>query len=326
MKRLLLAFCLLLVTALPAGQALAQGAAGYPAKDLKWVVPFPPAGASDILARLLAAKLGEAWGKTVVVENNGAASGTVATEQVAKAPADGYTIILGTNSTHAINPAIFPNVKTNVVKDFAPIRLVATNTVLLAVHPSLPAKTLPELIAYAKANPGKLSYSSPANGTSPHIAMEWLKQLAGVDIVHAPYRGAAAAVTALLSGEVQVGLVNLPNAMPSVREGKMRVLAQAGETRHPVLPDAPTFVELGWKDYVVEAWLGVFMAAGTSPAITQKLSDELDKILKQPDVQAKLRELGLDLSDIKLDAFGKKQATDVALWDRMVKATGAKPD
>ena len=320
------AWGILAVAVFAAVVPLAASAADYPTKQLRWVVPFPPAGASDILSRLMAQKLSEAWGQPIVVENEGAASGVVGAELVAKAPADGYTIMLGTNSTHAVNPALFPNMKVDVVKDFTPVRLLATNTLLLAVHPSLPVKTYPELVAYAKANPGKLNYGTPANGTSPHIAMEWLKQIAGLDIVHIPYRGAAASVNALLANEVQVQLVNVPNAMPAVRENKMRLLAQTGPTRLAEVADTPTFVELGLKDYVIEAWLGIFYPAGVPKEVAQKASDDIGKILKSPDVTARFKSLGLDPADIALDAFAARQRADVALWAKMVKDTGARPD
>lgn len=325
MKVALKALCILAVASLTV-VPLAASAADYPTKQLRWVVPFPPAGASDILSRLIAQKLSEAWGQPIVVENEGAASGVVGAELVAKAPADGYTIMLGTNSTHAVNPALFRNMKVDVVKDFTPVRLLATNTLLLAVHPSLPVKTYAELVAYAKANPGKLNYGSAGNGTSPHIAMEWLKQIEKIDIVHIPYRGSAASVNAQIANEVQVQLINLPNAMPAVREGKMRILAQTGPTRLAEVADTPTFVELGVKDYVIEAWLGIFFPAGVPGEIAQKASDDIGKILKTPDVVARFKNLGLDPADIALASFAARQKADVALWATMVKDTGARPD
>lgn len=326
MKRGLSKLSALAVAGIVSLASLAASAADYPTKQIRWVVPFPPAGASDILSRMMAQKLSEAWAQPIVVENEGAASGVVGAELVAKSPADGYTIMLGTNSTHAVNPALFPNMKIDVVKDFTPVRLLATNTLLLAVHPSLPVKSYAELVAYAKANPGKLNYGSPANGTSPHIAMEWLKQIAGLDIVHIPYRGAAAAVNALLANEVQVQLVNVPNAMAAVRDGKMRVIAQSGPTRLAEVADIPTFVELGVKDYVIEAWLGIFYPAGVPREVAQKASDEIGRILKTPEIATRFKSLGLDPADVPLDAFAARQKADVALWAKMVKETGARPD
>jgi tripartite-type tricarboxylate transporter receptor subunit TctC len=298
----------------------------YPNKPIQSVVPFATGGPSDVLSRLIAARLAEGLGKPVVVQNKAGAAGIIGSEFVARSPADGYTIMLVTNSTHAVNPSLFPNIPIDVVKDFAPITLLATNSLLLVVHPSLPVQSVSEFIAHAKRMSGKLSYASPSQGTSAHIAMEWLKLRAGLDIVHVPYRGSAPAKIDLIAGQVQVAFDNFPNILGDVRAGRLRALAQVGSTRDPRATDIPTMVELGMNDFVIEAWLGVMAPAGTPAAITERLGLEINRIMKLPDIAQRMTDLGLNAVGTTPAAFAARQKADVELWTRMVRMTGVKAE
>lgn len=307
-------------------QTSVAAAQDYPNKAVTWVVPFATGGPSDVLSRLIARKLSESLGKPVIVENKGGAAGIIGSQQVARSAPDGYTIMLVTNSTHAVNPSLFPKIPIDVVKDFAPITLLATNSLLLVVHPSVPANSVAEFIAYAKTVPGKLSYASPSQGTSAHIAMEWLKLRAGLDIVHVPYRGSAPAKTDLMAGQIQVAFDNFPNVLAEVRGGRLRALSQVGSTRDPRANDIPTMIELGMDDFVLEAWLGVMAPAGTPTAIVDRLNAEINTIMKDPEIAQRMSDLGLNPSGSTPAAFAARQQADVALWGRMVRMTGVKAE
>jgi len=322
-KRIFWIAAICLVASAQATVALAQD---YPTKAINWVVPFAAGGPSDVLSRLLARRLADNLGKPVIVENRGGAAGIIGSQHVARSAPDGYTIMLVTNSTHAVNPSLFPKIPIDVVKDFAPITLLATNSLLLVIHPSVPAKSVAEFIAYAKTVPGKLSYASPSQGTSAHIAMEWLKLRAGLDIVHVPYRGAAPAKTDLMAGQVQVAFDNFPNVLAEVRAGRLRALSQVGSSRDPRAPEIPTMVELGMSDFVLEAWLGVMAPAGTPAAIIDRLNAEINRIMKEPEIAQRMVDLGLNAAGSAPADFAARQQADVALWGKVIRMTGVKAE
>ncbi len=308
-----------------AASALAQAPA-YPSKPIRLVVPFPPGGATDILARDVAQRLTEAWGQSVVVDNRPGAGGNIGTELVAKAAPDGYTLEMGTVGTHAINASLYAKMPYDPVKDFAPVILVAGVPNVLVVNPSLPVNSVAELIAYAKANPGKLNFASSGNGTSIHLSGELFKVMAGVQMVHVPYKGSAPAVQDLIAGQVQLMFDNLPPSLPQIRAGKLRALAVTSATRAPALPDVPTIAEAGLPGFEASSWFGILAPAGTPPAIVAKLNTEIGKWLATPEAQEKLRSQGASPAGGSPEDFAKHIAAETTKWAKVVKDSGAKID
>jgi tripartite-type tricarboxylate transporter receptor subunit TctC len=252
-------FFYVLVLALGIGPHAASAAdpAAFPTHPVRLVIPFPAGGPLDAVGRAIAQKLGDAWGQSVVVDNRPGAGGNIGADLVAKSAPDGYTVVMGALSTHAVNPSLYPSMPYDAVKDFAPITLVAITPNVLVVNPSLPVHSVQELIAYAKAHPGKLSFGSGSNGSAGHLAGELFKVDAGVDMVHVPYRGAAPAMQALLAGDTQLMFDNLASAMPQVRAGKLRALAVTTAKRSPLVPELPTMAEAGLKDFDIATWFGL---------------------------------------------------------------------
>ncbi len=238
--------------------------AEYPEKPLRLIVPFPPGGSTEPLARILSQKLGEAFGQQVIVDNRPGAGSTIGAEFVAKAPADGYTLFLGTIS-NAISAALYPKLNFDIVRDFAPITLLATTPGVLVVHPALPVKTVKELLALAKAKPGQLAYSSAGNGTPPHLSAELLSSMTGIKLIHVPYKGGGPSIIALLSGEAQLSFASMPSAIGHIRSGKLRALAVTTPQRTPSAPELATIAEAGVPGYAAETWLGLAVAARTPP-------------------------------------------------------------
>jgi tripartite-type tricarboxylate transporter receptor subunit TctC len=309
--------CLPLVAAAQAG--------GFPDKAIRIVVPFPPGGATDAAARLVAVKMSEHWGQPVVVDNRAGAGGNVGSDLVAKAPADGYTLVMGVTGSHAINTSLYSRMPYDPVADFVAISQVAVVPNVLVVHPSVPAKNLAELVALAKKEPGKLNYASLGNGTAAHLGMEMLKAEAGVDITHVPYKGSAPAVSDLLAGQVQMMVDGLPSALPHVKAGKLRAIALTSLRRSPSLPDLPTIAE-SYPGFYADAWSGLFAPKGTPQPVVDKLSAEVQRILKLPEVREKLAALGAEPVGSTQAEFAAHVKKEIEKWAKVVKTSGAKVD
>ncbi len=293
----------------------------FPTKPVRFIVPNPPGGASDITARVLAEKLSQRWGQPVVVENKPGAGAIIGTDFVAKAPPDGYTILL-VPSSHAFNVNLYKKLPYDSVKDFAALTQTAWTPLVLVVNPSLPVKSVKELIAYAKANPGKLTYASSGSGTSLHLAAEMFKDMAGVDIVHVPYKGSTAAHPDVLSGQVSMIFDTIPAVLPHIKSGKLRPLAVTGTKRSALMPDLPTMAEAGLPGYAASSWGGVLAPAGTPKATIDKLNAEMVAVLKLPEVQERLTGVGLEPASgtpAEFEAFIK---AEIAKWSKIIKEAG----
>ena len=301
-------------------------AQAYPTKPVKLVVPFPPGGSLDITGRLLAQKLTETWGQPVVVENKPGAGGNIGADLVAKSPPDGYTILLGALSTHAVNPNLYAKMPYDAVKDFAPITLIAITPNVLVVNAASPVNNVREFIAYAKANPGKLAFGSGSNGSAGHLAGELFKVETGSDAVHVPFKGGAPATQALLAGDTQFMFDNLTNAMAQVKAGKLKALAVTTAQRSPLVPELPTMAEAGLPGFDISTWYGLFAPAGTPTAIVAKWNADVTRILNSPDVRARLVADGAEPSPNTPEQFAQMIARELSKYARIVKASGAKVD
>ncbi|MBM3646473.1 MAG: tripartite tricarboxylate transporter substrate binding protein [Alphaproteobacteria bacterium] len=298
----------------------------YPSRSVRWVVPFPAGGPTDTLSRVLAAKLGEQWGQSVVVENKGGASGAIGSEFVAKATPDGYTIMLGTQSTHASNMIFFPNLPYDPLKDFQPLTLIGTACMALVVPPSVPVNTPQELVTWIKKQDGGVNYASAAQGSSQHVAAELMVRRAGLKATHVPYRGSAAAMPDLMSGRVSFMFDNLPSALPQARAGKVKALAQTCAVRSPSAPDLPTMIESGFPDFAIEGWYGILAPTRTPRPIVDKLSTDINKALREPDSMERWKSLGFDPIGTTPEAFAQRQRADLAYWKKMIEDTGIKAE
>jgi tripartite-type tricarboxylate transporter receptor subunit TctC len=309
-----------------AAACLCTAAHAQSGKVVKILVGFPPGQATDLVARILAERLGPALGETVIVENRPGQGGSVALAALAKSPPDGSTMMLSALASLVTNPHLYKSVGYDTLKDFEPIALVADLPLLLVVHPSVPAKTLPELIAYAKANPDKLTHSSSGNGTLSHLGMEDLKRRAGITILHVPYQGSARAMTDLMGGAVTVGMDTIAVTQPHIQSGKMRLIAASTAKRPPGFPDTPTIAEQGFQGFNVSAWLGLLYPAGTPKDVIDRTSAALAKIVQSPDVEQKYAALGAIpryAGSVDFRAFLKDE---YQRWGAIVKASGAKVD
>jgi tripartite-type tricarboxylate transporter receptor subunit TctC len=319
----------LLITSTLAAAGLARPAlaqADYPNQPIKLVVPFPPGGSTDIAARVVGEQLALAWRQQVNIENRAGAGGSVGAEAVSRAAPDGYTLIMGVTGSHAINISLNPKLRYHPLRDFECITTVGTLPNVLVAHPSVAARTLPELVAFAKKEPGKLSYASLGNGTAAHLTFEMLKQLAGVDVLHVPYGGSGPAITATLAGNVQLMIDGLPSSLPHIQAGRLRPLAVTSLTRSPAAPDIPTIAESGFPDFSADAWNGLFAPKGTPQAIVDKIQTEVARILKMPAVQERFAALGLrPVGNAPAEARAFTQA-EIDKWARFVKASGVKVD
>jgi tripartite-type tricarboxylate transporter receptor subunit TctC len=304
--------------------AFAQG--GYPNHPAQIVVPFPPGGNTDILARTLANALSETWKQQLVVDNRGGAAGSIGTEIVARSQPDGYTILLGTIGSIGINPVLYRKLPYQPLRDLAPITLMSSNPLVVMVHPSVPAKSLQELIALAKAKPDLLTYGSGGSGTSTHLSVELFKSMAGIQATHVPYRGAALASPALLAGEVSMLFDNLAPALPHIRAGRVRALAVTSAQRSPVLPELPTVQESGLPGYEVTGWYGVLAPAGTPPAILAKIHRDVVAALKTPQVANRLRSDGAQAVGSSPAEFVSFIKAESAKWGGVIKRLGIKAD
>ena len=322
-RRLLGAAAAAMALGLPMGRAHAQG--GYPNKPIRLIVPYPPGGGTDIVARLVAQKMTQSMGQQVLVDNKPGASTIIGTDMVAKAPADGYTIGLVTDS-HAINPNFFPKLPYDSVKDFAPVSQLVYVPLMMVAHPSLGVKTLRDFIALAKASPGKINYASIGNGTPHQLAMEWLKSLAGIALTHVPYKGVAPALADLVAGQVQVMFTGTSSAAPYVREGRLVPLGVSSAKRQPSFPDIPSVAEAGLPEFDFMTWYGVAAPAGTPREIVQRLSREIDAALNQPDVKERLAKLGVEGAPSSPEEFGAFMRKESISLAKMVRLTGVKPE
>ena len=298
----------------------------WPSKPIKYIVPFAPGGSTDILGRIVAEKLTVALGQPVVVENKPGAGGGLGADFVAKAAPDGYTIMGGTISTHAINASLYSNLPYDPVKDFVAITLLARVPNMLVINPDVPAKTVVELIKLLKANPSKYTFASAGNGTSQHLSGELFKSMAGVEMQHIPYKGSPPALQDVVGGQVTMTFDNITTAWPLAKAGKLRALAVTTAKRSTVAPDVPTLAEAGLVGFEVGSWQGVFAPAGTPPEIVKRLNAEIVKILNLPDVKEKLFALGAEPVGDTPEQFAAFVKSEVAKWSDVVKKSGAKVD
>ena len=316
-------FNLALAAALAAPGVFAQT---YPAKPVRLIIPFPPGGATDILGRVLAQKLGDQLGQQVVVENRPGAGGAIGSELAAKAAPDGYTILLATVSTHSVGPALNPKMPYDVKRDFAPIIHLADAANVLIVSPTLPVNNLKELIAYARANPGKLNFSSSGNGTIVHMTGEMFKMATGTFVVHIPYKGTALAIPDLIAGQISFMFDNIPSALPHLKGGKVKVFGITQLKRSLLLPEIPTMDEAGLKGFESSAYFGVFGPAGMPPAVVQRLNAEINKALLAPDFRERLAANGAEPAGGTPEQFARLIERETAKYAAVVKRAGIKPE
>ncbi len=313
-------FALLLLLAATAGPAWSQG---FPNKPIRMVVTFPPGGAPDILARLFSDKA--QLGQPVVIDNKPGAGGNIGADFVAKAPADGYTLVMGTVGTHSINGALYSKMPYDMVRDFTPVAHVASAPNLLVVTNDLPVKSVAELISYMKANPNKLSFGSPGIGSSVHVSGELFKSMTGTSMTHVPYKGRQFAIPDLVGGQIQLMFDNMPSALPMAKEGKIRALAQTTATRSGAAPDVPTVAETV-PGFEATTWFAVFAPAGTPRDIVLRVNAEMQRVFKLPDVVDKLKTLGLEPWISSPEELSRYQATEITKWAKVVKDSGAKAE
>jgi tripartite-type tricarboxylate transporter receptor subunit TctC len=322
----ILAVSFALAAAASAAPVAAQSTAqNYPNKPVHIIVTFTPGGAPDILARLLAERLAVAWNAQVIVDNKPGAGGNIGADFVAKSPGDGYTLVLGTVGTHAINGSLYQKMPYDMVKDFTPISLLATTPNLLVVHNSLPVKSVKELIDLGKKE-GKMTFASAGSGTSIHVAGELFKTMTGIDMTHIPYKGRASAIPDVMGGRVTMMFDNMPSSLPLVREGKLRGLAVTSLKRSASAPDIPTIAESGLPGFDAVSWFAVFSSPGTPKPIADKLNAEIVKIIKSPESTKRLFELGLDPVGSTPEELATYQRAEIAKWTKVVKDSGAKAD
>ena len=295
--------------------------AQYPSKPIKIVVPYPPGGFNDTLGRTLAAKFSEAWGQPSFVDNKAGGNTLIGSDYVAKSPPDGYTLLV-VAFPFAVTPSLIKNMPYDTLRDFAPVILAAQSPNLLVVNPQMPVKTVGELIALAKSQPGKLSYASTGNGSSNHISMELFKSMAGVDILHVPYKGSAPAVSDLIGGQVNVMFDNVPNVLAQVKGGRLRALATSGTQRSALAPEIPTVAESGVPGYEVMVWFGLVAPAGTPRDIVEKLNAQVTKILAMPDVRERFLAQGVEPVGSTPQQFGDHIRAQMSKWAKVVKDAG----
>jgi tripartite-type tricarboxylate transporter receptor subunit TctC len=313
----------LLVLALSAPPSIAQT---YPSKPIRIVVPFPAGGVADVYARIIGARMSEAWSQPVVIENRAGAGGNIAAEQVAKSAPDGYTLVMGSVGTHAVNVSLFARLPYDPVADFAPIALVAETDALLVVHPSVPARTVPELIALARARPGALSYASAGPGTASHLAGELFKSMAKIDMLHIPYKGNSPAISDLLAGQTALLFATMPTVLPHAKAGKLRALATCGTVRAAATAELPTVAEAALPGFDVTNWIGLFAPAGTPADIVRRLNAEVLRTMQSPDTQSRLAGEGARFVPTTPQQFGAYVKAEIAKWAPVVKASGARAD
>ena len=298
----------------------------YPAKPIRLVAPFPPGGPADILSRIIGQHLAESWGQQVVVDNRAGAGGNIGSDIVAKSPPDGYTLLLGFVGTHAINASLYSSMPYDNIKDFEPVSRVAMVTIILVLHPSVPANSVKDLIALARSRPGELTFGSPGNGTPQHLAGELFNTMGKVKMLHIPYKGAVPALNDLLGGRVSLIFSSMPPALPHIKTGRLKALAVTSGQRSPAVPDVPTIAESGLPGYEVINWYGVLAPAGTPRDIVAKLNGEIRRILSLPDVKERLAAQGAETITSTPQEFGAYIKSETEKWAKVVRFSGARID
>ncbi|MGZ8157061.1 MAG: Bug family tripartite tricarboxylate transporter substrate binding protein [Burkholderiales bacterium] len=322
MKRRLVAAAV----ALSALSSPAFGAeAAYPSRPVRMIVPFAPAGPTDVIARVIAQKLTELWGQQVVVDNRAGAGGNIGMGLAANAPPDGYTVLV-VSSSFVVNPSLYAKIPYDPFKSFVPVTNAAASPNVFTVHPSIAAKAMQDVVALAKANPRKYSIATPGVGTTPDLSAELFKMTAGIDLVRVPYGGAGPAVAAVVGNQVQIGCTALPPTTPHVQAGRLRALAVTGAKRSSTLPDVQTMAEAGFKGQEADTLQGVLLPSGTSKAIVTKLHADISKVLAQPDVKERVAGLGFDIVASRPEQFAAQIKTEIAKWGKVINAAGIKAD
>jgi tripartite-type tricarboxylate transporter receptor subunit TctC len=316
----------LLIVALFATAANGPLAQDYPARPIRMVVGFPPGGGTDVMARLVTPKMTEAWGQQVVIDNRAGATGIIGTDLVAKAAPDGYTLLVSGVASHCIAPALSKNFPFDPLRDFTHIALFGGPPGVLIVNPGLPVQDLKQFIAYAKKDPGKLAYGSPGNGTQGHLIAEQLKQVAGIEMTHVPYKGASLAVADLIAGHVPVASTTLTTAATQIKAGKARALAVSSAKRVQDFPEVPTFAELGYPELTASIWFSLSGPAGMAPEMVSRLNTEVRRALQAPDVRERLRPEGIEPGDLDPQQFTAFVGTELKRWGPIVRASGATAD
>lgn len=301
-------------------------AQSYPNKPVRMVVPFPPGGTTDILARAVGQKLSESWGQLVVIDNRPGAGGNIGTDIVAKSAPDGYTLLMGTVGTHSINASLYAKLPFDPINDFVPVTLVASVPNVLVVNSTVDSKSVKDLIALAKSKPGQLTFASSGNGTSIHLAGELFKSMTGTAMLHIPYKGSAPAITDLLGGQTNMMFDNLPSAMPHIKSGKLRALAVTSASRSPALPDTPTIAETGISGYEASSWFGVLAPAGTPKEVVARIHADIVKALSAPEIKERLSGQGAEPVGNTPEQFAQHIKTETVKWAKVVKDSGAKVD
>jgi tripartite-type tricarboxylate transporter receptor subunit TctC len=319
----LAAAALVFSAALASAQAYSQP---YPSRPIRVIVPFPPGGPTDIVARIIGQKLGERWRQQIVVDNRPGAAGNVGAEIGAHAPPDGYTLVMGSTANMAVSPTLYPKLNYDPIKDFVPISLAAVTPNLLVVHPGMPAQSVKDLIALAKAQRGRMNYATGGAGTPSHLAAELFKTMAGIDMTHVPYKGSIPALTDIVAGNVALMFDSMASALGFVKSGKLKVLAQTGATRSPTVPDVPTISESGLPGYDVVGWFGVFAPAGTPPAIVKRLSVEIEDILTLRDVQERYVTIGAQAGGKSPEQFRAFVDAEIRKWAKVIKTAGVRAE
>lgn len=322
MKIGLFAPLLAIALALPPAMVAAQA---YPAKAVRWVIPFPPGGGTDLISRTLTQKLGEAWGVQVIADNRPGAGGTIGMNIAARSPGDGYTIVLGQAGNIAVAPALYAKLPYDPLKDVIPVTQVVAPPLVVVSHPSFPAKDVKGLIAAARAKPGAITYGSPGNGLIGHLALEMLKSMTRVDMVHIPYNGAARALTELIGGQIVVYASSMPPAVPMIKAGRLKALAVTSAKRIAAMPEVPAVSETV-PGYAAVNWYGVFVPAGTPREIVARLNDDIVKILRQPDVRQRFASEGGEAVGDTAEQFAAFVRAEIPKWAKVVKDSGAKVD
>jgi tripartite-type tricarboxylate transporter receptor subunit TctC len=318
--------CLGLASLVIAAPAIAADAQSFPAKSIRIIVPFPVGGIADIMSRVFGQRFTEAWNQPVIVDNRPGAGGNIGADIVAKSPPDGYTLVMASIGTHAVNVSLFSKMPYDPVRDFAPVALVVEADGLLVLHPSVPVKTVRDLIALARARPGQLVYASAGNGTAAHLAGELFKSMAKVDIVHIPYKGNVPAITDLVGGQTSMLFATLPTVLPLAKAGRLRALAVTGAQRNPAIPEVPTMAESGLPGFEVTNWIGVFAPAGTPAEVVAKLNTEIMRIMRSPDVQSRLANEGAKFRPTTPGEFAAFQKAEIAKWGKVIRDAGVRVD
>ncbi len=324
MYRIAAAGCALAITV--AGIQCAAYAQAYPVKTIRFVVPYAPGGTSDILSRLISQKLTERWGQQVIVDNRAGAGGAIGAELAARAAPDGYTLVIGVVANMALSPGLIAQLKYDPTRDFEPVTLIATVPIMIASHPSLPARNVPELISLAKRNPGQINFGSSGTGGLPHLSGELFKRLAGVDLLHVPYKGSAQAVTDTMAGHVQVIFDLMPSTLPHVKSNRLRGIAVCSAARSPAAPDIPTVIESGLRNYEVTSWFGVLAPAKTPKDIVAQLNAEIHRVIALPDIRQQFAVQGAEPTGNTPEQFRQLIREDIARWSDVIRLSGTRID